>query len=125
MADEGERMPIRLVQENGDTISLDATSIDIVVERVKSNFGIPFYDAKKMGIDLNQAQVVMEIQGVMADDLGQETTSKATATLDLYQPQQVVNWGQPVGGGGGFTSGAVPSTYNITSVRQDLAALLV
>lgn len=119
MADEGERMPIRLVQENGDTISLDATSIDIVVERVQSNFGIPFYDAKKMGIDLNQAQVVMEIQGVMADDLGQETTSKATATLDLYQPQQVVNWGQPVGGGGGFTSGAVPSAYNITSVSNN------
>jgi len=116
MADEGERMPIRLVQENGNTISLDATSIDIVVERIQSNFGIPFFDAKKMGIDLNQAQVVMEIQGVMADDLGQEETSKATATLDFYQPQQVVNWGQPLGGGGGgLTSGGIPSTFNVTS----------
>jgi len=116
MADEGERMPIRLVQENGNTISLDATSIDIVVERIQSNFGIPFFDAKKMGIDLNQAQVVMEIQGVMTDDLGQEATSKATATLDFYQPQQVVNWGQPLGGGGGgLTSGGIPSTFNVTS----------
>lgn len=116
MADEGERMPIRLVQENGDTISLDATSIDIVVERIQSNFGIPFFDAKKMGIDLNQAQVVMEIQGVMADDTGQEATSQATATLDFYQPQQVVNWGQPLGGGGGgLTSGGIPSAFNVTS----------
>jgi len=116
MADEGERMPIRLVQENGNTISLDATSIDIVVERIQSNFGIPFFDAKKMGIDLNQARVVMEIQGVMTDDLGQEETSKATATLDFYQPQQVVNWGQPLGGGGGgLTSGGIPSTFNVTS----------
>ena len=85
MADEGERMPVRLVQENGDTISLDATSIDIVVERQQSNFGIPFFDARKMAIDLNQTQVAVEINGILADDVGQEVTAQATATVDLYQ----------------------------------------
>ena len=49
MAD-GERVPVRLVQENGNTISLDATSIDIVVERQQSAFGIPLADAKKMAM---------------------------------------------------------------------------
>ena len=44
-------MPVRLVQENGNTISLDATSIDMVVERQQSAFGIPLADAKKMAID--------------------------------------------------------------------------
>ena len=86
----GERMPIRLVQENGETISLDATSVDIVVERQASNFGIPFFDAKKMGIDLNQASVAVEIQGVFADETGQEVTSQSQAIIDFYQPQQLL-----------------------------------
>ncbi len=110
--DEGERLPIRLVQENGDTISLDATSVDIVVERVQSNFALPLLDAKKMGIDLNQSSVQIEIQGVLADDEGQEATAQATAILDFYQPQQVVTWGQPVAGGGGNTSSPVTSVFN-------------
>ena len=110
--DEGERMPIRLVQENGDTISLDATQVDIVVERVQSNFGIPLMDAKRMGIDVNQSAVTVEVQGVFADDLGQEESSQATAILDFYQPQQIVTWGQPVGGSGGNPSGPISSGFN-------------
>jgi hypothetical protein len=122
MADEGERMPVKLVQENGDTISLDATSIDIVVERVQSNFGIPFFDAKRMGIDLNQSQVAVEINGVFTDDLGQEATSKATATIDLFQPQQVVNWGQPLNSGGGTPTFGITSSFNSGSASSGLTA---
>jgi len=111
--DEGEMLPVRLVQENGDVISLDATSVDIIVERQQSNFGIPFYDAKRMGIDVNQASVGIEIQGVMVDDSGQEASAQATATLDFYQPQQIVTWGQPIGGSsGGNPSGPIASTFN-------------
>ena len=110
--DAGERMPVRLVQENGDTISLDATAIDITVERQQSNFAIPLMDAKRMGIDINQSQVQIEVQGVFADDTGQETTAQATAILDFYQPQQIVTWGQPVGGGGGNTGSPVSSGFN-------------
>ena len=111
--DEGERLPVRLVQENGDTISLDATSVDIMVERIQSNFGMQLLDAKKMGIDLNQSSVQIEIQGVLADDEGQEATAQATAILDFYQPQQLVTWGQPVAGGGGITGGPVSSGFNM------------
>jgi len=116
--DAGERMPVRLVQENGETISLDATSVDIVVERIQSNFAIPFFDAKRMGIDLNQASVMIEIQGALTDDIGQGTatpSSKAVATLDFYQPQFLVSWGQPINGaGGGNNSSPVTSAYNMT-----------
>lgn len=122
MVDEGERMPIRLVQENGDTISLDATSVDIVVERVQSNFGIPFYDAKKMGIDLNQASVNIEIQGVLADDDGQEQTAQATATLDFYQPQQILTGPSINPGSGGVNSGPVSSGFNMTGSTAGVAA---
>ena len=107
----GERMPIRLVQENGETISLDATSVDIVVERQASNFGIPFFDAKKMGIDLNQASVAVEIQGVFADETGQEVTSQSQAIIDFYQPQQLISENANAGKGGG-TSGKEQSLYN-------------
>ena len=110
--DEGERLPVRLVQENGDTISLDATSVDIVVERVQSNFAMPLMDAKRMGIDLNQSSVQIEIQGVLADDDGQEVTAQATAILDFYQPQQMVTWGRPSAGGGGSIGGPISSGFN-------------
>ena len=86
MAD-GERVPVRLVQENGNTISLDATSIDMVVERQQSAFGIPLADAKRMAIDLNQAMVGFEIQGVFTDDKGQEVSSQAKAVVDLNHTQ--------------------------------------
>jgi len=112
LVDAGERMPVRLVQENGETISLDATSIDIVVERQISNFGIPFFDAKKLGIDLNQAAVAIEIQGVFADDTGQEETSSAVAFFDFHQPQQLFTPRPDSGGGGGMTGGSMPSAFN-------------
>ena len=111
MADAGERMPVRLVQENGDTISLDVSSVDIYVERIQSNFGIPFFDAKKLGIDLNQSSVRIEVQGVFADDLGQEQTAQATAKLDFNQPQQLIpKVGTPLGGSGGDS--LIVSSFN-------------
>jgi hypothetical protein len=93
---DGERVPIRLVQENGDAIELDATSIDMVVERIQSNFGIPFMSAKKFGIDLNQAAVMFEVQGVFTDEAGQEATSGAVAHIDFHQTQ----WANPPKPGG-------------------------
>tara|TARA_R110000803_G_scaffold20600_5_gene52855 strand:- start:6808 stop:9282 length:2475 start_codon:yes stop_codon:yes gene_type:complete len=85
-------MKVRLSQENGDVIPLDATSIDIIVERTQSNFAIPLFDAKRMGIDLNQASVTVEVQGVFSDDLGQTASAQAVATLAFDQPQMLVNW---------------------------------
>ena len=117
MADEGERMPIRLVKENGDVISLDATSVDIVVERIQSNFGLPLTHATKMGIDLNQAAVNIEVQGVFTEDTGQEASSKATAQIDFHQPQQLVAAaGTVIGGGGGNTGGMTSSGFNQTGL---------
>ena len=110
--DEGERMPVRLVQENGDTISLDATSIDIVVERIQSNFAIPLFDAKRMGIDLNQANVSIEVQGILSDDLGQTASAKAVASLDFNQPQSIVNHLGGVNIGGGNPALLTTSSFN-------------
>lgn len=107
----GERMPIRLVQENGETISLNATSVDIVVGRQVSNFGIPFFDAKKMGIDLNQAAVAIEVQGVFTDETGQEETAQSQAVIDFYQPQALITENPNAGKGGGMSE-KEKSIYN-------------
>lgn len=112
-------MPIRLVQENGETISLDATSVDIVVERQVSNFGIPFFDAKKMGIDLNQASVSIEVQGVFADETGQEETAQSQAIIDFYQPQALLSDDLFAGKGGGM-SAKEKSIYNQKKKSTDL-----
>ena len=114
----GERMPIRLVQENGETISLDATSVDIVVERQVSNFGIPFFDAKKMGIDLNQAAVAIEVQGVFTDETGQEESLQSQAIIDFYQPQALLSDEELAGKGGGM-SNKERSIYNQKKTSTD------
>ena len=110
MIDAGERLPVRLVKENGDTISLDATSVDIVVERMQSNFGIPLFDARKISTDFNQAVVMFEIQGVLADDDGQEETAQAVAKIDFDQPQTLATTNTPIGGGG-FGGAPVAGPY--------------
>ena len=83
----------------------------MAVERVQSNFSLPLMKARKMGIDLNQAAVAFEIQGVFTDDEGQEATSQAKAIFDFYQPHSLTlnpddedgpTTGGDLTGGGGF-----------------------
>jgi len=84
-----ERVPVRLVKENGETIELDATSIDIFVDKVQSNFAIPLLQARKVGVDLNQAMVGFEIQGVFTNEEGQEAKIKSTGYIDFDQSQTI------------------------------------
>lgn len=109
MYDLVDRVPVRLVKENGETIELDATSIDIFVDRVQSNFAIPLLQARKMGVDLNQAMVGFEIQGVFTNEEGQEAKIKSTGYIDFDQSQTFVSGAgsrNPTGTvlGGGLTS---------------------
>jgi hypothetical protein len=125
---DGERVPIRLVQENGQFIELDATSIDIVVERIQSNFGIPFMSAKKFSIDLNQAAVAFEVQGVFADESGQEQSFGATAKVDFHQAQSVLvpkggqsGKGQKGGKGQSEEAGGTYTQVGASSEEQNAA----
>ena len=83
MSDLTQRVPIRLVQENGNRIDLDVQTIDINIRRVFSAFPIPFTGGFNAGIDLNQASVEIELQGVFADEPGQEESAKASATIEF------------------------------------------
>lgn len=76
-----KRVPIRLSQENMRRIDLDVHTMDINVRRVFSAFPIPFTGGFNAGIDLNQAAVEIELQGVFVDEPGQAASAKATASI--------------------------------------------
>lgn len=83
MYDLTERVPIRLVQENGDRIDLDVHTMDVKIHRIFQAFPIPFTGGFNAGLDFNQASVEIELQGVFADDPGQEESRAASATIEF------------------------------------------
>ena len=78
------RLPVRLVQENGNTIPLNVTAYDITVERNHSQIPIPFANSKRLGIDLNMPQISVALTGVITDDDEVvEETSGAVGKIDV------------------------------------------
>lgn len=60
--------PIRLVQDNGNLIELDATSMTLTTTRKVGGSPLPFSGSQRFGIDMNLNQAMINIQGVIADD---------------------------------------------------------
>lgn len=83
MYDLTERVPIRLAKENGERIDLDVHTMDLKVHRSFSAFPIPFTGGFNAGIDLNQASIEIELQGVFVDEPGQEESISATAKIEF------------------------------------------
>ena len=78
------RVPVRLAQEDGSTIELDVTSMDIVVERSNSQIAVPFRDGQRFGIDLNMPQISVALTGVLVDDEGTNVPAEgAKAEFDF------------------------------------------
>lgn len=120
MFDLVQRVPIRLVQENGNRIDLDVHTMDMVVHRVFSAFPIPFTGGFNAGVDVNQASVEIELQGVFVDEPGQAESAKASATIEFggdtppFSPPDS-------GSGQGDTPSIFPPTSNSSSSRFRLA----
>ena len=57
--------------------------MDLKVHRSFSAFPIPFTGGFNAGIDLNQASIEIELQGVFVDEPGQEESISATAKLEF------------------------------------------
>jgi len=83
VSDLTQRVPIRLVQENGNRIDLDVQTMDLKIHRVFQAFPIPFTGGFNAGIDLNQASIEIELQGLFVDEPGQEESAKASATIEF------------------------------------------
>ena len=75
VASSFDRLPARLVREDGKVIELTVQEYDIAVERTHSAFGIPLSGGLKFGIDVNQPNVVIEMTGIITDDTGSLTSA--------------------------------------------------
>ena len=107
-----QRVPIRIVQENGNRIDLDVQTMDINIRRVFSAFPIPFTGGFNAGIDLNQASVEIELQGVFADESGQEASQGASATIE-FGSDELPPFGNPGQGSGQGEPEVFPPSTNV------------
>ena len=84
-------IPIRLnVGPRGDsTISLDAVSLDVAVDRNVSAFPTPNNILNRMAIDTNVPSVEIEIAGILQDD---EPISESSTTSLEYGDQILMNF---------------------------------
>ena len=78
------KLPIRLAQENGNTISLDATGYNITVEREHSHIPIPLRMGQNVGVDLNMPRIQFAVTGVITDDAASNDAGEgAVAEIDV------------------------------------------
>jgi hypothetical protein len=76
-------IPIRLVQENHNTIELDATSMTLSTSRKVGGMAIPFTGSKRIGMDLNINSAMINIQGIIADDREGTKSTAHSATINF------------------------------------------
>jgi len=110
VSDLTQRVPIRLVQENGNRIDLDVQTMDLKIHRVFQAFPIPFTGGFNAGIDLNQASIEIELQGLFVDEPGQTESAKASATIEFGG--DTPPFSPPDSGSG---QGGAPETFPPTS----------
>ena len=76
-------IPIRLVQENGNTIELDATTMVLSTSRKVGGSALPFTGSKRIGMDLNINKAMINIQGIIADDREGTKSTAHSATINF------------------------------------------
>ena len=81
--------PIRLVQENGNLIELDAQSMVLTTTRKVGGKPIPFTGSKRLGLDLNINSAMINIQGIIADDRIGNASVSAYAIINFTKRQGI------------------------------------
>jgi len=76
-------IPIRLVQENGNLIELDATSMVLSTTRKVGGSALPWTGSRRIGMDWNINKAMINIQGVIADDREGTPSQQHSATIDF------------------------------------------
>lgn len=76
-------IPIRLIQENGNTIELDATTMVLSTSRKVGGSSLPFTGSKRIGMDLNINKAMINIQGIIADDREGTKSTAHSATINF------------------------------------------
>jgi hypothetical protein len=95
-------IPIRLVQENGNLIELDATNMVLSTTRKVGGSALPWTGSRRIGMDWNINKAMINIQGVIADDRQGTVATKHSATIDFgYYIETLVEGGGISSRGGG------------------------
>jgi len=76
-------VPIRLVQENGKLIELDATNMTLTTERKVGGAPMPFTGSFRVGADFNVNTALINIQGVITDDREGSSSNKASCLINF------------------------------------------
>ncbi|MEO1944118.1 MAG: hypothetical protein CXT67_00565 [Methanobacteriota archaeon] len=76
-------IPIRLVQENHNTIELDATSMTLSTSRKVGGSALPLTGSRRIGMDLNVNKAMINIQGIIADDREGTLATAHTASINF------------------------------------------
>ena len=76
-------VPIRLVQENGRLIELDATSMVLSTTRKVGGAALPWTGSRRIGMDWNINKAFINIQGVISDDRDGTPEAAHSATIDF------------------------------------------
>lgn len=75
--------PIRLVKENKEVIELEATNMVLTTSRKVGGSAIPWSGSRRVGMDLNVNKAMINVQGVITDDVTGSAGSSAKATINF------------------------------------------
>ena len=73
--------PIRLVQENGNLIELEAQTMVMTTSRKVGGSAIPLTGSRRIGLDMNVNSAMINVQGIISDD--REESGAATCLLNF------------------------------------------
>jgi len=104
---ESNGTPIRLVQENGNLIELEATTFALTTEREVTPTSYPAVGGARIAIDLNKSRALIVMQGVISDD--RFTTGAAFA-------QGLVDYSTIDYGNGDYVPNSFVTSVNINAL---------
>jgi hypothetical protein len=85
-------VPIRLVQENGGLIELDATSITLTTSRKAGGMAVPFSGGQRFGLDMNMQKAIVIVHGVFTDDKEIVGTDSLASSIVDFTSVYPVGW---------------------------------
>jgi hypothetical protein len=84
--------PIRLVQENGDLIELEAQTMVMTTSRKVGGSAMPLTGSRRIGLDMNVNSAMINVQGIITDDREESGATSATSLLNFGR-----GWGTKFG----------------------------
>lgn len=84
--------PIRLVQESGDLIELEAQTMVMTTSRKVGGSAMPLTGSRRIGLDMNVNSAMINVQGIITDDREESGATSATSLLNFGR-----GWGTKFG----------------------------